>query len=170
MPYNTAMPIGRVAVLGGTGPSARAEHVDAASRTGRLLVEQRLTLVFDGVAQGPAGALAAAVQDAGGMALSVPREELAGLADGFLALPGGPDTLEELFATGLDPTGTGEKPLGLLNTADYYSELLKTTGDSVVERFVRETQRGRLIVDRDPAELLRAMAEYLPPETRRHSP
>jgi predicted Rossmann-fold nucleotide-binding protein len=161
------MPIGRVAVLGGTSPAAPGEHVAAASLAGRVMVENGLTLLFDGAAEGPAGALATAVQTAGGMALSVSREELPALADGFLALPGGPETLGQLFGACLDAAESGEKPLGLLNTGNYYSELLKTTADHIVEQFVRETQRGRLIVDRDPAELLRAMADFRPPETRR---
>ena len=59
------------------------------------------------------------------------------------------------------------KPCGLLNTGDYFTGLLEAVPDEVVERFVRETQRGRLIVNRDPAELLRAMGDYRPPETRR---
>ncbi|NOT08516.1 MAG: TIGR00730 family Rossman fold protein [Gemmatimonadales bacterium] len=96
---------------------------------------------------------------------------LADLSDGFLALPGGLGTLEELFDIWTwGSLGFNEKPCGLLNIADYYTTLLKTVDDAVVEKFVRETQRGMLIVDRDPEVLLRAVADFRPPETRRLMP
>jgi predicted Rossmann-fold nucleotide-binding protein len=85
--------------------------------------------------------------------------------DGVIALPGGLPALDGL----LDQLDGNDHPCGLLNTNNYYTDLLKTTADGVVDRFVRETQRGRLIVQRDPALLVQAMAEYLPPETRRQA-
>lgn len=85
--------------------------------------------------------------------------------DGIIALPGGVPALDIL----LDRLAGNDRPCGLLNTANYYTDLLKTTADIVVDRFVRETQRGRLIVGRDPHALVQAMAEYLPPETRRQA-
>jgi len=161
------MSLRRLTVLGGSDPAARAEHLEAASRLGALLAENGIALVYDGGTQGPIGALASAVRSAEGRALAVTPDELAELGDGFLALPGGPAPLDQLFATGLPERGGDGKPCGLLNTADYYTGLLKTVGDAMLERFVRETQRGRLIVERDPAVLLRAIADYRPPETRR---
>jgi predicted Rossmann-fold nucleotide-binding protein len=85
--------------------------------------------------------------------------------DGLIALPGGVPALDIL----LNQLDGNDRPCGLLNTSDYYTDLLKTTSDSVVDRFVRESQRGRLIVQRDPQALVQAMVEYLPPETRRQS-
>lgn len=85
--------------------------------------------------------------------------------DGLIALPGGVPTLDSL----LDQLDGHDRPCGLLNASDYYTDLLKTTSDSVVDRFVHESQRGRLIVQRDPVALIQAMADYLPPETRRQS-
>lgn len=164
------MSLRRLTVLGGNNPAARAEHLEAASNLGRLLAENGITLVYDGSSQGPIGALAVALRTAEGRALAAAPEELAELGDGFLALPGGPATLEQLFATGLPAHGGDAKPCGLLNTADYFTGLLKAVDDGVVERFVRETQRGRLIVERDPAALLRALADFRPPETRRQVP
>jgi predicted Rossmann-fold nucleotide-binding protein len=163
------MPLRRVAVLGGSDPAARAEHFDAASELGRLLVEQGISVALEGSPEGPAGALVTSLEAANGRLLHVARHELGLQADGFLALPGGPATLEELLDVCLDASIPGEKPCGLLNTADYFTELLKTVSDGVVERFVRETQRGRLSVQRDPAELLRAIADFRPPETRRQN-
>jgi len=161
------MPLHRVSVLGGTDPLARAEFLEAAAEAGRLFASEGITLLYDGGSQGPIGELAAAFQSAHGMALQVPAEQLGEHTDALLALPGGHETLEQLLETGLGVTSVPEPPLGLLNTADYFSGLLKSSGDGVLERFVHESQRGRLIVQRDAAELLRAMAEYRPPETRR---
>jgi len=161
------MPLRRVSVLGGSDPAARAEHLEAASQLGRLFAESEITLIYDGSAEGPIGALAAALNEANGLALSVVPQELGERSDGLLALPGGPEGLEELLARCLASTAEAEKPCGLLNTGDYFTGLLEAVPDEVVERFVRETQRGRLIVNRDPAELLRAMGDYRPPETRR---
>ena len=161
------MPFHRVSVLSGTDPLARTEFLEAAAAAGRLLASQGITLLYDGGSQGPIGELVSAFQSARGMALQVPTEQLGEGTDGILALPGGEETLEQLLERGLVPAVGTEPPLGLLNTGDYFNDLLKSCGDGVLERFVRESQRGRLIVQRDAAELLRAMEEYRPPETRR---
>lgn len=161
------MPLRRLSVLGGSDPAAGAEHLEAGTALGRLLGENGITLLYDGVADGPIGALVAALTTAEGRVLETSRDDLAEQGDGFLALPGGPTPLEEIFATCLPARGGAEKPCGLLNTADYFSHLLEAVDDAVLERFVRETQRGRLVVERDPAALLRALADYRPPETRR---
>jgi predicted Rossmann-fold nucleotide-binding protein len=86
--------------------------------------------------------------------------------DGIVALPGSLRSFEELFQRHL---AGNDLPCGLLDTSGYYSDLLKTAEDGLVDRVVRESQRGRLIVQRDPALLIQAMAEYLPPETRRQT-
>jgi hypothetical protein len=119
-------------------------------------------------AEGQADAEAVAALLAENGLVAVPPEE-ADTADGFLALPGGVGSLEALFerwggAAGLAAT----VPCALLNTGDYFTRLLRSAGDATMERFVRETQRGALIVDRDPSVLLRALADFRPPETRRH--
>jgi predicted Rossmann-fold nucleotide-binding protein len=136
------MPLCRVLVLGDATAAAQPEHRRAAKLLGQLLDEQGIVRVREGE------------------------------SDGFLVLPG-TMTLPEVFAQTLDtsgqcgPQGASAKPCGLLNTANYFTELLQAEADPVVERFVQETQRGQLIVERDPAELLRAMTEFRPPETRR---
>lgn len=190
------MPLRRVSVFPDPNPAAGPEQRELAAAVGRLLVEEAITVIYDGTSRGAGGALAEAVLAAGGRVVGVVAESdgdptsshpgltelqvvcgseeqhaaLADLADGFLALPGGLQSLEELFSLWTwGQLGSQEKPCGLLNLRDYYTALLHAVNDQLVERFVRETQRGMLIVDRDPAVLLRAMAEFRPPETRRHS-
>jgi hypothetical protein len=191
------MPLRRVCVFCGSSPGARPEYAEAAAAVGRLLAAQSMTLVYGGASVGLMGVLADAAIGAGGTVIGVMPESLADreishpgltelhvvptmherkatmadLSDGFLALPGGLGTLEELFEIWTwGHLGYHEKPCGLLNIADYYTSLLKFVDDMVVEKFVRETQRGMLIVDRDPAALLQAMGEFRPPETRRLQP
>jgi len=191
------MPLHRVCVFCGSSPGARPEYADAASAVGRLLATSGITLVYGGASIGLMGVLADATLQAGGRVIGViPRAlvdqeiahagltelrvvetmherkaEMADLSDGFLALPGGLGTLEELFEIWTwGNLGYHQKPCGLLNTSEYYTSLLKFVDDMVVEKFVRETQRGMLIVDRDAETLLRAMAEFRPPETRRLQP
>jgi uncharacterized protein (TIGR00730 family) len=185
------MPLRRVCVFSDPNPEAGPEHRELAATVGWLLADSGLTLVFPASESGAGAALAEAVISAGAPAVCVATESTAELiparterritgsledrnaaladnSDGFIALPGGIRTMEELFA--IWTWGSAhEKPCGLLNRADYFTGLLRTPDDALLDRYVRERQRGMLIVDRDPAALLRAMAEYRPPETRRHS-
>ncbi len=85
--------------------------------------------------------------------------------DGLIALPYAVTSLGPVFQQ-LDDN---DRPCGLLDTGSFYSGLLRTASDLEMDRFVRERQRGRLVIDRDPAALVRALVEYLPPETRRQA-
>ena len=163
------MPLRRIAVLGGNDPAAAPAHLAAAEELGRLFAQQGITLLYAGDTEGPIAGLAASVSSANGRAVVLPIEELAERAEGFLALPGGHDELGALLDRCLQGPPSAELPCGLLNTASYFTDLLKQMADDLVERFVRETQRGRLIVQRNPAELLQAMEDFRPPETRRNT-
>jgi uncharacterized protein (TIGR00730 family) len=188
------MPLRRVCVFSDPDPDVGPEHRELAASIGWLLADNGLTLVYAGPPQGAGVALVEAVQSAGAGAVSVMTassaiesevpagltqrrvvanlEErnatLASLSDGFLALPGAFGSLEELMAVlSWGQPGDQEKPCGLLNRADYYTGLLHTPNDALLDRYVRERQRGMIVVDRDPAALLRALADFRPPETRR---
>ncbi len=107
----------------------------------------------------------------GAASLEEQRSILATLADGYLALPGGFDSIEAALRTFDVSAGRGtEQPLGLLDEGEYYSRLVGLAPDSVLDRFFTETQRGRLVVGKSPAEVLRRLTEYRPPETRRDQP
>ena len=80
---------------------------------------------------------------------------MAGLADAFVAMPGGWGTIEELteMLTWLQ-LGIHAKPIGLLNVAGYYDAFLRFGETMVDERFVRMEQRSLLSVASRPDALL----------------
>ena len=84
------------------------------------------------------------------------------LADGFIALPGGFGTMDELFETiTWGQIGNHEKPIGLLNVNDYYEPLLTLMDHMVKEGFVFKEHRDALFIDSNPNTLLDAMAGYV---------
>jgi uncharacterized protein (TIGR00730 family) len=85
------------------------------------------------------------------------------LADGVLALPGGFGTLEELFEiVTWAQLGIHAKPVGLINVAGYWDQLLAFIDHMSAERFLHTQQRDALLVADSPAELLDRMASYRP--------
>ena len=162
------MPLRRVGILGGNNPDAPEEFHAAAARLGQLLADTGVTLLYDGH---PVGSLAELLSAFGaGTTQAAGATELTEHADALLALPGGSLGLEEVLQWCGPDSGDADKPCGLLNTANYFTDLLQRGTDAVIDRFVRESQRGRLIVSRDPADLLRALQEFRSPEARRRNP
>jgi hypothetical protein len=163
------MPLRRVAVFAGSAAALTPEFADAAVRAGRLLAENGITLLTEGITTGLTETVTEAARAAGGTVVLMPRDPvMVEKADAFLALPQGIANLDELFQLwSWRHAGDAERPTGLLNVGGYFTGLLKDESDAAVERFVRESQRGMLIVDPDPESLLRAMADFRPPETRR---
>lgn len=90
---------------------------------------------------------------------------MATLADGFIALPGGLGTLEELFEIlTWAQLGIHQKPCALLNVAGYYDKLVSFLSDTIAEGFVRQEYLHMLLVAGDPDELLEKMKGYAIPE------
>lgn len=174
----------------GSSPGRRPAYADAARSLGRLLAERDVGLVYGGARVGIMGIVADAVLEQGGRVTGVIPESLmrkelahqgltalhvtasmherkmrmAELADGFIALPGGVGTLEEIFeAWTWAQLGFHRKPCGLLNVEGYFDALSAFLDHTVSERFVREGHRGMLLVDNDPAALLDRFTRYEPP-------
>jgi uncharacterized protein (TIGR00730 family) len=83
------------------------------------------------------------------------------LADGYIAMPGGFGTLDELFETlTWAQTGAHEKPVGLLNVRDYFNPLLAAIDHAVDEGFIFSEHRDTLFCESDPDKLLDLMADY----------
>lgn len=172
--------------------SGRIDAYAAAARAlAQTMVERGIRLVYGGAGVGIMGAVADEVLRLGGKAVGVIPEALmrkelahagltelhvtpsmharktlmAELADGFVALPGGIGTMEEIFESWTwGQLGLHRKPCGLLNVAGYYDSLIAFLDHAAGEQFVRPDQRRMLVVESEPGVLLDRLAMYTPPE------
>jgi hypothetical protein len=118
----------------------------------------------------PAGLYSAEIAHAGLSELHVVpgmhhrKAMMASLADGFIALPGGLGTFEELLEvfTWLQ-LGIHRKPVALLDVDGYWRGLRRLVDDAVVEGFVDEARAAQLLVESDADALLDRMASWTPP-------
>ncbi len=158
----------------------------AARDLGTLLARRRCRLIYGGGSVGLMGIVADAVLAGGGEVVGVipdflaTRELLhtgltelkvvqtmhqrkalmAELSEGFLALPGGYGTLEELFEViTWSQLGLHRKPIGLLNTAGFFTSLVEFLDRGIKDGFIREQERGHLIVEHDLERILFMMNE-----------
>lgn len=157
---------------------------------GRELAMRGIGLVYGGGHVGLMGVLADAVLQGGGEVIGVipqalqdkelghrglaelhvvnsmheRKQLMADLSDGFMALPGGVGTLEELFETFTWlQLGFHEKPVGLLNVAGFYDGLTAFMRHLRSEGFLKPEHEQCLLVDADAARLLARMREFEPP-------
>lgn len=165
-----------------------------AREMGAALVDRGLDLVYGGGNVGLMGTVADAVLDAGGRVTGVipdgllakerghrgvtelevvgsmheRKARMAQLSDGFVALPGGMGTLEELAeALTWSQLGLHAKPCGVVNSAGYFDPLIAFLDHAVAEGFVQTENRGMLLVAESPGELLDAFATYRAPAVTR---
>ncbi|WP_242395149.1 LOG family protein [Anaeromyxobacter oryzisoli] len=184
----------RICVFCGASGGRAPVHLEAAHAAGRTLARRGLALVYGGGSVGLMGAVADGALDAGGEVIGViPRAlqlrelahprltslhvvrsmherkaKMAELADGFVALPGGLGTLEELAEIlTWAQLGLHRKPCGLLDVAGYYQPLIAFLDHAVAEGFLRPEHRGELHVASDLAALLDAFERYAPPPVER---
>jgi len=162
----------------------------AARRLSEALKALGIGLVYGGGRVGLMGLLADAMLQCGGdvigvipeslQALEVAHEGLsdlrvvasmharkalmADLSDGFIALPGGLGTFEELLEIATwSQLGLHSKPVGIFNVAGYFDPLLALLDHAVVERFLQPDHRQLFLVATEPQELLRAMVAFRAP-------
>jgi uncharacterized protein (TIGR00730 family) len=89
---------------------------------------------------------------------------MAELSDGFIALPGGWGTLDELFEIlTWAQLGLHRKPCGLLNVQGYFDRLLAFLDHTIEQGFVRPEYGALLSVSEAPVSLLEAMQAQTPP-------
>ena len=89
---------------------------------------------------------------------------MADLSDGFIALPGGLGTIEEIFEIWTwGQLGIHRKPIGFLNVLDYYSPLMEFLDHAVSAGFIRPQHRAVAIVDTDARSMLSRFASFTPP-------
>ena len=88
---------------------------------------------------------------------------MAELADGFIALPGGYGTYEEIFEVlAWSQLGWHQKPIGLLDTAGFYRSLLGFLDHAASEGFIRPKHRELVLVENDAEKLLPRLKTFKP--------
>ncbi|MGI4741442.1 MAG: TIGR00730 family Rossman fold protein [Janthinobacterium lividum] len=178
-----------VAVYCGSSSGNQEIYTQQAREMGRELARRDLTLVYGGGCVGLMGTIADAVLAEGGRVIGVipgflADKELAhqgctelhvvdtmhqrkllmaDLAEGFVAMPGGFGTLEELFEVlTWGQLGLHNKPMGLLNTQGFYDSLLALLDHMSAEAFLRGETREQVLQKANAAVLLDAMQNYRP--------
>ena len=180
----------RIAVYCGSNQGVRPEYAAAAQTLGTLLAREKIELVYGGGMVGLMGVVADAVLKHGGHVIGVIPEKLvikevvheqlpdlrvvktmherkalmAELADGFIALPGGYGTFEELFEVlAWSQLGWHQKPFGLFNVCGFYSPLLEFLDHTTSEGFIRVQHRALVIAEDEAGKLIHRLKTHRPP-------
>ena len=180
-----------ICVFCGSSDNVHTDYIEGARLMGRTLAERGIRLIYGGGKTGLMGVVADAVLEAGGMVVGViiPSMNTAALAhiglsqmdvvdgmharqarmhelsDGYIAMPGGFGTFDELFETVTwAQTGAHEKPVGLFNIRNYYVPLLTAIDHAVAEGFIFQEHRDVLFSDADPNALIDKMERYEHPK------
>lgn len=176
-----------ICVYCGSSDGVPAEYVNAAHQMGATIARRGLKLVFGGGGTGLMGAVANGALENGGQVVGVILQSLntgalahSGLTqlevfptvherkariyelgDGYVALPGGFGTFDELFET-LSGAQIGEhaKPVGILNVNGYFDPLLAMLDVAEAQGFIFHEHRQGLLSSPDPDALLDAMESY----------
>ena len=173
-----------ICVFCGAHTGKRAEYSEAARELATLLVQNHIQLVYGAGSVGLMGILADETLAQGGRVIGVIPEHLCSkevlhdnltechvtasllerkllmmeLSAGFIALPGGLGTFDEILEIQTwVQLGRHTKALGLINTCGYFNAFLATLDHAVAEGFLREDQRARTLVSSTPAALLEKM-------------
>lgn len=183
--------LNNICVYCGANPGADPAHVEMAAALGKEMVRRDIGLVYGGSSLGIMGAVANSVLEHGGRAVGVipqalatreiahaglsellvvssmheRKAKMAMLADGFVALPGGLGTAEELFEIlTWAQLGLHRKPCGILNSNGYYDKLISFIDHAVEQQFVKLIHRQMLITAHAADQLLDRFADYQPPQ------
>ncbi len=184
----------RVCVYCGSSPGRNPAYREAARTLGQALASRGLGLVYGGASVGVMGAIADAALEQGCEVIGVIPQSfavkevahpgltrqhvvksmherktlMAELSDGFVALPGGWGTIEEIFEIlTWAQLGFHEKPCGLLNVAGYFDGLFSFLEHAIEEQFVKPEYRAVLIMEESPDRLLDRFASYQAPTIRK---
>jgi hypothetical protein len=180
----------RLCIFCGSSPGARPDYAAATEELAKLLAQRGIGIVYGGASVGLMGLLADSALAAGGEVIGVipaalQRKEIghaglthlevvssmherkalmAELSNGFIALPGGSGTLEELFEVFTwSQLGLHRKACALLNVAGYYAGLETFLDHAVNERFLRPEHRAMLLCEDTPEAVLDALERFEPP-------
>ena len=184
----------RICVFCGSKTGSDPLFLEIAKQLGRVLAVRGLHLVYGGASIGLMGAVADSVIASGGRAVGVIPEAMATkevahegltemhvvssmherksmmarLADGFVALPGGFGSFEELLEMiTWAQLGIHRKPVGILNVSGYYDPLIQLFERAIEEGFIKPRNRQLFVVEQGPDELLETLLAHKLPEVKR---
>ena len=185
--------INTICIYCGSSSGRHEKYDSAANALAEALVSRNIKLVYGGTDIGLMGVVANQVLNLGGEVIGVIPKALAlkevahkhltqlhitesmherkmmmaELSDGFIALPGGIGTLEELFEIWTwAQLGFHNKPCGLLNINGYYDSLIGFLDHVLAEQFVKKEHHAMLLVETNPNTLLDRYSNYQPPAIR----
>lgn len=183
----------RIAIYCGSSSGNNTIYQQAATEMGTTLAKHGISLVYGGGQVGLMGAVADAALAAGGEVIGIipdaleskeighnglsrlevvtdmhaRKKRMAELADGFIAMPGGVGTLEEIFeAWTWAQLGYHQKPCGFLNINGYYNALLQFLDQMTETAFMKPPHRTMVQVSDQPEALLAAFHDYQPPRNK----
>ncbi|WP_173918131.1 TIGR00730 family Rossman fold protein [Halobacillus sp. Marseille-Q1614] len=177
----------RISVFAGSSAGHDPDFAAQAEQLGRAFAEKKIELVYGGAKSGLMGKLADSILEAGGQVTGVMptplfekeivhsgvttfievdtmhqrKEKMSELADGFIALPGGFGTFEELFETiTWAQIGLHVKPIGIFNIKNYYTPLMDLIDHSIEAGFVSYDHRKLLIESADARDLVSRLENH----------
>lgn len=178
-----------ICVFCGSNAGKREIYLKKAVHLGKILAANHMALVYGGGKVGLMGALADSVLEAGGHVIGVipghmmdlevghrgltelrvvksmheRKQLMCDLSDGFVALPGGYGTFDELCEIlTWNQLGTIRKPTLLLNVEGYYDHFIRMLDHCVEEGFLKPVNRHLLLVEEDETRVLDRMSHYQP--------
>lgn len=181
----------RICVYCGSNTGARPLYAEAARELADVLVRHDLELVYGGADRGIMRVIADAVLEQGGKVHGVipqmlcdkeiahqgltelhivasmheRKSMMAALSDGFIAMPGGFGTLEEIVEmVTWAQLRFHEKPCGLFNVDGYFDDLLRFLDHASGEGLLRAENRRMLLDDATAAGLVRQFERYTAPQ------
>jgi len=184
----------RICVYCGSNAGSRSVYADAARELADVLVRHDLELVYGGADRGIMGVIADAVLELGGKVHGVipkmlcekelahqhltelhivssmhqRKTMMAALSDGFIAMPGGYGTLEEIIEIiTWGQLKFHDKPCGLLNVDGYFDHLLRYLDHATTEGFLRAENRNMLLCAETAVDLVRQFETYTAPKVQK---
>lgn len=179
-----------IAVFCGSSIGASNAYREGAIQLGKELAKRQITLIYGGASVGIMATVANTVLQEGGKVIGViptlleereiahqqltelivvktmheRKSKMMELADGFIALPGGPGTLEEFFEVFTwNQIGLIQKPCAIFNIEQYFDLLISFFDHMQQEQFLKAQYREALIVDAEAAALLDQCQSFVPP-------
>ncbi|SCY19167.1 TIGR00730 family Rossman fold protein [Desulfoluna spongiiphila] len=178
-----------ICVFCGASPGSNPVYLEAARELGKTMAANDIRLVYGGGSLGMMGTIAKTVKEHGGKVTGVITRHLvdmevaltdlddlrvvntmherkglmAELSDGFIALPGGFGTMEEIFEIiTWSQLGIHKKPCGFLNVEAYYDKLMDFFNHMAGQSFIEKNYDHIVLMDEKPADLISSLRAYTP--------